>query len=886
MYHSLSIKETLEKLKTSSNGLSEEEAKKRIKQYGANELIKRKKISLLKIILNQFKDVFVGLLIFAVIVSVLFGDTTETIMIGVIIILNASIGAFQEYKAERALEALKKYMSPKAKVIRNNKLKVIDAKFLVPGDIVVIEEGDRVPADGRLIKVSELEIDESILTGESTPVKKNVSKVGIKTIVPERKNMVYSGTYVTKGRGIFVVSSTGQTTQVGKIAKMTYEIKEEVSPLKRKLSKFAKKLAIGIAVITMLIFLAETWRALQAGNLTTFNITSFFMISIALAVSAVPEGLPAVVTISLALGAKEMVKKKALIRKLSSVETLGSVDILCVDKTGTLTKNEMTITKIYTNGRRIEVSGIGYKPHGKFLYKGKEYKGKDLEKLLLAGALANNAKLVEEGGWKIIGDPTEGALIVAAKKYGLNYEYPEVIEFPFSSELRMMSTINKINGKEFMFSKGAVETILEKCSKILKNGMELPITKKDRERVLTVTEKFAHEALRVLAIAYKKGDSHKEENLTFLGLVGMIDPPREETFSAFKKCENAGVKTIMITGDHKITAMAIAKKIGILKKGKVITGEELKTIKEEELAEIIEEIDVFARVLPEQKLKIVRALKKKGHIVGMTGDGVNDAPALKEADIGIAVNSGTDVAKEASDLILLDDNYATIVAAIEKGREIYANIRKFSFFLLRSNFDGIAVVGTSALIGIPIPFTASMILWTNVATDGGPAISLAVDPPSDNLMNRPPRKISEGLLDGYWFMIIASFLSQYLSSLGVFLFGLYTTGNLAVARTMAFAQATLREMVVVWNCRSEKKGIFRLNPLSNKYLLLTVALSVIGTILIAITPYFAKFFGGAALTLNQLSISAGVAMLGVLIMPEWFYGKKLPNPLKWFKRLR
>ena len=878
MYHALSTKDTLKKLNTSIRGLSESEAKRRLEKFGFNELIKKKKINLLKIIYRQFSDVFVLLLIFAMIVSAIFSDVDDAILIGIIVILNSVIGTVQDYKAEKAVEALKSYLSPKAKVIRNGKLKTIDAKFLVPGDIVVIDEGDRIPADGRLLKAVELKIDESVLTGESTPVSKSVAKLPFKISITEMKDMVFSGTYIIRGRGIFVVTETGSKTQIGKIAKMTAEIREGKSPLKKRLGRFAKKLALAIIVITLAIFFVEVLRAIIAGDLTLFNVVSFFMIAIALAVSAVPEGLPAAVTIALSLGAKDMVKRKALIRKLSSVETLGSVDILCVDKTGTLTKGEMTITKIWVNNKEIDVTGTGYEPNGKFLYKKKEYKGKDIESLLLAGSLANDSQLEYEGKWRVIGDPTEGSIIVAAKKYGLDYNYKRIKEFPFSSERMMMSSVNIVKGKKYMFTKGAVEVILEKSKKILKDGKEIKLTKEDKQKILRMNKKFADNALRVLAIGYKKLNNYKEKDFTFIGLVGMIDPPREETYSAYKKCTAAGIKTVMITGDHKLTAVAIAKQIGIYKGGKVLTGDELSTIKDGELDKIIEDVEVFARVLPEQKLKIVKSLQRKNHIVGMTGDGVNDAPALKQADIGIAVNSGTDVAKEASDMILLDDNYATIVSAVEKGREVYANIRKFSFFLMRCNFDEVAIVATFSIVGMPIPFTAPMILWENLVTDGGPAISLAVDPMNDNLMDKPPRKLSESLLKGYWPMIIVSFISQYFSSFILFLIALWMTGwNLAVSRTMVFTEATIRELVVVWNSRSETKGIFRLNPLSNKWLFLSVITSALGTVFVVAIPSVIIAFGGAPLTLAQWLISLAFSSIGIIVMPELFYGKKLPK---------
>ncbi len=875
MYHSLTVEEVLRKLKTSRDGLTQKEAKRRLKEYGYNEITKRKRISILKLLLAQILDVFVLLLIFAIVISLFFGEVTDAIAIAAIVVLNVTIGFFQEHKAEKALEALKRYLSPKARVIRDGKTLLIDARYLVPGDVVLLEEGDRVPADGRLIEAYELKVDESLLTGESTPVSKFVKKLPIDVGIPERKNMVFAGTYVVRGRALFVVTATGAATEIGKIAKLTEEIKEEAPPLKKKLARFAKKIAYLIAVIILVIFLAEVVRAIQTGGLTVSNLIKFFMVSIALAVSAVPEGLPAVVTITLSLGAKEMVKRNALIRKLASVETLGSVDVICVDKTGTITKGEMTVKKIYVDGKTIEVTGVGYTPEGKFLHRGKEHRGKDLELLLLAGALANNAKLILDTKWKIFGDPTEGALIVAAKKYGIRYDYKRLKEYPFSSERRMMSTINLVNGKKMMFTKGAVEVILEKCNRILKDGKVVKLKDVDKKKIMRMNNRFARQALRVLAIAYKEAKDEEEKNFVFLGLVGMLDPPRPEVKEALKKCEKAGIKTIMITGDHKLTAVAIAKEVGIWKGGKVLTGDELARLSEEELEKMIDDVEVFARVLPIQKLKIVKALKKRNHIVAMTGDGVNDAPALKQADIGIAVGSGTDVAKEASDMILLDDNYATIVAAVEKGRQIYDNIRKFAFFLMRSNFDEIAVVGTFGVLGFPLPFTPAMILWQNLITDGPPALSLAVDPELDDVMNKPPRPPQEGILHGRGLQILVSFISQYLSTTLVFFFAWAAFGSITVARTMAFVQSCTRELVIVWNCRSEKKGIFRLNPLTNKYLLASVVISLVLLTFVVQTPMLAVYLGATPLNLKQWLISMAVAWSGALIMPELFYGKRI-----------
>ena len=879
MWYDKTIDEVLKELKTSRQGLSQTEAIKRLQKYGPNEIVKPKKVSPLLILLNQFRDIFVIILIIAMILSVFFGERADALAIALIVILNAVIGFVQEYKAEKSMEALKKYLSLKAKVIRNGEIIEIDAKELVPGDIVILEEGVKIPADGRLIEANELKVNEAVLTGESVPISKTARVIKKVVRIPEMKNMVFAGTFVTRGRGLFVVTSTGRLTEIGKIAKATQEIKDVEPPLKIKLKRFAKKLAYAIIAIVAIIFLIETIRAVQTNGLTLTSLVRFFMISVALAVSAVPEGLPAVVTISLSLGAREMAKRNVLVRKLASVETLGSVDVLCVDKTGTLTKGEMTVRKIFVNGKVIDVSGVGYEPKGEFKYRNRVYFGPDLKFILTAGALASNARLAyDDGKYKIIGDTTEGALVVAAKKANLDYsKFPRLKEFPFSSERKMMSTINVYNNRKFMFTKGAFEVVIEKCSKVYKDGRTYPLIEKEKKRLTEINDKFAKNALRVLAIAYKEiKKDEKEDNLVFLGLVGIIDPPRDGVKKAFQRCLRAGVKTVMITGDHKLTAEAIAKEIGILNGGKVLTGKEVEKMSDEELEKVVDEVCVFSRILPIQKLRIVKALKKKGHVVAMTGDGVNDAPALKSADIGIAVGSGTDVAKEASDMILLDDNYVSIVKAIEKGREIYSNIRKFAFFLMRSNFDEVFLIGTFAVLGMPLPLTAPMILWQNLVTDGGPALALSVDPPTEDLMAKPPRPLNEGILHGRMAQILVSFLSQYFSSLIVFLIGMSMAG-LATARTMVFVQATLRELVVVWNCRSEKKGIFRLNPLTNPYLIVAVAISALATVLLTTYSPLMALFQTTPLTLKQWSISLAFALSGVLIVPELFYNKEIKH---------
>jgi Ca2+-transporting ATPase len=901
-WHALDPKEAMEKLKTSEKGLSQEEAKKRLQEYGYNELKERKRISALEIFLNQFKDIFVIMLLIAVLISVGIGwyeikakpETSfleayaDAIAIGGIVVLNAIVGFTQEYRSEKALEAMKKLTAPKARVIRDGKEIIIDAKEVVPGDILVLEAGDRIAADGILLETAELEVNEAILTGESTPVRKKVGKVKPDTPVAERKNCVFMATHVTYGRGKALVTSTGMKTEFGKIAEKVQEIEEEETPLKKKLDDFAKKLGKFIIVICIIIFALELYEVFfvlkvnKIGEIIS-NTIDAFMTSVALAVSAVPEGLPAVVTVTLALGARELAKRNAIIRRLSSAETLGAVTVICSDKTGTLTKGEMTVRKIYVNDKIVEVTGVGYEGKGEFLLDGKKFDPKNIELLLRIGCLCNNASY---DGKTIMGDPTEGALIVAAAKAGmkkedLENEFKRIHEIPFSSERKRMTTVHLIDKKKFAYVKGAPEIILERCDYIWKDGKIEKLEKKEKEKILKVNEEMASQALRVLGFAFKElpekfEDETAEKGLVFVGLMGMIDPPREEAKEANKKCQEAGIKTIMITGDHKLTAVAIAKEIGMLD-GKVLTGEELDKLSDEEFEKIVEEVRVYARVSPEHKLRIVRALKKKGHIVAMTGDGVNDAPALKQADIGIAMGiTGTDVTKEASDMILADDNFATIVKAVEGGRGIYDNIRKFVFFLLRCNFDELGIIGIFALLGLPLPLNAAMILWINLVTDGAPAIALSMDPPEEDLMKRKPRDPKEGILHGRFAQLLASFITQFFGTAFIFCLSYYVWKEpLKEAMTMAFMQATFQELFTVWNCRSEKRSVFRYSPLTNKYLVIAVISSFALTLMLCYVPVFQVMFGTVPLTIQDLILVWGIGSLGLFILPEVFYGKKV-----------
>ncbi len=892
-WHSKNSEQVLSELKVDHHGLESGEVKRRLEEYGYNELKEKKRVTPLQIFLNQFKDVFVIMLLAATVISFLIGEIPDAITIAVIVILNSVVGFIQEYRSEKAMEAMQKLTAPKARVIRDGNETMVDAKEIVPGDIVLLEAGDRVPADGRLIETVDLKADEAILTGESTDVTKNLCVLEDGAPIADRKNSVFMATHMTYGRGKAVITATGMKTEFGKIAELVQTMEVEESPLKQKLESFAKKLGIMIVALTALIFVLELYEifilgVVESGGVIA-SVLDAFEVSIALAVSAVPEGLPAIVTVSLALGARELAKRNAILRKLSSAETLGATTVICSDKTGTLTKGEMTVRKIHVNGEIFDVTGAGYEPKGEFLLDGTPINPQqrpELEILLRASALNANAHY---DGKSVMGDTTEGALIVAAAKAGITRKgaeekHPRVHEVPFTSERKRMTTVHKTpEGKLIAYVKGAPEMILERSSSILKDGKVKKLTVEERKNILAINANMANDALRVLGIAYQEespetdieacDDEDLESNLVFIGLAGMIDPPRPEAKEANARCREAGIKTVMITGDHKLTAVAIAKELGMLNSEKVLTGVELDAIGDEDFVKVVEEVSVYARVSPEHKLRIVKALKQKGEIVAMTGDGVNDAPALKQADIGVAMGiTGTDVTREAADMVLADDNFATIVNAVEGGRSIYDNIRKFSFFLLRSNFDELLVIGSFALLGLELPLSAGMILWINLVTDGGPALALSMDPPEDDVMQRPPRNPKEGILYGRIASILVTFVTQFLGTGVIFFLAYYVWGRpLHEAQAMAFVQATLQELVIVWNCRSETKGAFKLSFTSNKFLLFAVVLSAVLTVII---PY-TGLFDTAPLQLTDWLLVLPFSFSGFLLLPEIFYGRKV-----------
>jgi Ca2+-transporting ATPase len=898
-WHAKSREEALQLLDTTVDGLSSEEAARRRDEYGPNELKEAARAKTLDLFFDQFKDIFVVMLLMATIIT-FYVDFTEkeipvdAITIAIIVLLNAVIGFVQEYRSEKAIEAMRKLTTPKASVIRDGKGSMISAKEVVPGDIIRLEAGDRVVADARLMKAIELRMDESVLTGESTPVEKTVGALGENIPVGDRSNMIFMATHATYGRGMALVTSTGMSTEFGKIAGIVQAIEPPETPLKLKLEDFAKKLGILVVIASFAVFILEVINPARPGSVLENLLTA-----VALAVSAVPEGLPAIVTVTLALGARELAKRNAIIRRLSSAETLGATTVICSDKTGTLTKGEMTVRRIYVDEEMIEVTGVGYEAKGKFMLGNHKIdpKGRpDLILLLTGFALCTNA--LYEGG-NIVGDITEGALVVASAKAGLvkeelEKEYARIHEIPFTSERKYMITLHDApGGKILAFMKGAPEVVLRKCTRVLKDGRTLQLSEEEKQSILKVNEGMANEALRLLAVAYKDmgtGDfvppdmkGRVEGEFIFIGLAGMIDPPRPEAKEANERCRRAGIETIMITGDHELTAVAVARELGMMSGADIsLTGEELDCLSDAEFEGIVENVAVYARVSPEHKLRIVRALKQRENIVAMTGDGVNDAPALKQSDIGVAMGiTGTDVTKEAADMVLADDNFATIVKAVEGGRTIYDNIRKFSFYLLRCNFDELLVIGTFALLGLELPLTAGMILWLNLMTDGAPAIALSQDPPVEGIMERPPRKAMEGILAGRLAAILASLVLQFLGTAVLFYLAYYVWGEpLEEARALAFMQATMQELVVIWNCRSETKNAFKVGFTNNRYLLLAVLFSAAITVTIPYTGtlFGIQLFGTAPLALQDWAIVIPISLSGFLLMPEIFHNRRI---LRW-----
>ncbi|HWR08421.1 calcium-translocating P-type ATPase, SERCA-type [Sporomusa sp.] len=863
------------------DGLSSAEVKIRLDKFGFNELAEKEKVAWWKRFLAQFQDFMVLVLLGATLISALLGEYADAVTILIIVLMNAILGFVQEYRAEQSLSALKKLASPTARVVRNSMVQQIPARELVPGDILVLEAGDKLAADGRLIDVHNMEVEEAALTGESMPVRK-VADRSFNEDAPlgDRKNMVYAGTSIVRGRGKAVVCASGMATEVGHIAGMIQETAEESTPLERRLDHLGRLLVWGCLAICLIVVIT--------GVAKGESLFLMCMAGISLAVAAIPEGLPAIVTVALALGVQRMIKQRAIIRKLPAVETLGCTTVICSDKTGTLTQNAMTVRQLFTDDKKYEITGTGYDIKGNILFNQQSVNNsvdKTLHYCLTIGVLCNNSTLKQnniaitgiwrnktETGWSVEGDPTEGAIIVAAAKADiwqaeLEKSQKRVGEIPFESERRRMSVVYRdTNNNNILYVKGAPDTILELCRYYHTAAGPTSMTNDHIAKVNNSIEHMASEALRVLAVAYRRltpsqaqnPDESIETDLVFAGLIGMIDPPREEAKSSIALCREAGIKTIMITGDHKNTAVAIAQELQIYREGqhKALTGRELDAMSEGELDAIVNKVTVYARVSPAHKLRIVRALKRQGHIVAMTGDGVNDAPAIKEADIGIAMGiSGTDVTKEASAMVLADDNFATIVAAVEEGRGIYDNIRKFIRYLLSCNIGEVLTMFLAALLGLPMPLLPVQILWVNLVTDGLPAMALGVDPNNSNIMKRPPRHPGESVFSrGLSRKIMGRGIQIGLSTLFVFSVVYYLQNDLALARTAAFATLVYCQMFHVFDCRSETATIFELKFTSNKYLLAAVTFSTVMQLSVMYIPFLSAIFSTVPLSLGNWAL--------------------------------
>jgi len=872
-WHTMEIDETMKQLNTESTGLSQEEAQKRLQQYGTNELQKEKGTSAIKLFIEQFEDLLIVILLIATGLSIYLGEITDAIVIIAIVLACAILGFVEEFRSEKALEALKKMTAPTAMALRDGKEVKVQTSELVPGDIVLLYTGDKIPADSRLLESFNLKVDEASLTGESSPVTKDVTPLPEETPINDRRDIVFTGTVVVYGRGKAVVTSTGMTTEFGKIAKMVQVTEEEETPLEKRMASVGKLIGIlSIAVCLVVAFI---------GIIEGRNILDMILWGISLAVAAVPEALPAVVTGALALGMYRMAKVNTIVRRLPAVETLGCTSVICSDKTGTMTKGEMTVQRIYVNDQAIKVSGVGYEPEGDFLLEDKKVEPTDenLRTLLKIAVLCNDSKLEKETEterWKIKGDPTEGALVVTAAKAGLwkeelEQEAPRIGEIPFSSERKRMTTVHLVSGqKKVAFMKGAPEIVLDKCTKVYADSKVRKMTAEDKTEILQVTEAMAMQALRNLGFAFRElpesvttFDDKIEKDMTFVGVMGMIDPPREEVKDAIYLCKKAGIRVVMVTGDHRLTAVAVAEELNLLSEneleGKVLTGEEMDKISDDQLGEMVENVVIYARVSPEHKMRIVKAWKSKQQVVAMTGDGVNDAPALKMADIGVSMGiTGTEVTKEASDMVLTDDNFASIVKAVKEGREIYGNIKKYLTYLLRCNVMEILVMFI-AMIGVPylagtheveagsvVALTAIQLLWVNLTTDGLPAIALGVDPGDPDLMERKPRDPNESVwtTDVKLYLILTPILMTALLLYGYFMYQPWLgPAQLLEARTQLLTAMILMELANAISARSLKYPVFKVGIFKNKFLWYAVLSSFGLQLLVLYTPGLQSLFG-------------------------------------------
>ncbi|PEJ60274.1 calcium-translocating P-type ATPase, SERCA-type [Bacillus sp. AFS002410] len=869
-----------------SSGLTDEEVRQRRATFGTNELKESEKTSKLVLFLNQFNDFMVFVLLGATIISIFLKEVVDAVAILAIVLINGILGYFQEAKAERSLEALKELAAPQVNVLRNGQFVKLPSRDLVVGDIIKFSSGDRIGADIRIIEASSLYIEESALTGESVPVQKRFESIQLDDIgIGDQDNMGFMGTLVTRGNGKGVVVSTGMKTAMGQIANLLQNTETIVTPLQRRLEQLGKILIVLALFLTALVVFIGVYQ----GN----ELYHMFLAGVSLAVAAIPEGLPAIVTVALSLGVQRMIKKKAIVRKLQAVETLGCASVICSDKTGTMTENKMTVTNIWSGGSSYEVTGNGYAINGEFTSKERTINptlNKQLFQTLVFGSICSDAELIQKKKEIVLdGDPTEGALVVAGYKAGIDREYinsnfTRVHEVPFDSTRKMMTVVVKNRtGEQFVITKGAPDVLLSKCNTILWHEREEQLNTFRQNAVESTIEAYANNALRTIAIAFKPlkatiiDERELENNLTFIGLQGMIDPPRAEVAQAVQECKEAGIKTIMITGDHKLTASSIARKLGILRdNGRVVEGKELDALSIEQIQEFVEDASVFARVSPEHKLKIVKALQANGHIVAMTGDGVNDAPAIKAADIGISMGiTGTDVAKEASSLVLLDDNFATIKSAITEGRNIYSNIRKFIRYLLASNVGEILVMLFAMLLALPLPLVPVQILWVNLVTDGLPAMALGVDSAEDDVMKRSPRSLSEGIFARGlgWKIISRGFLIGFVTLLAFIISYNQHPNQLEYAQTVAFSTLVLAQLIHVFDCRSER-SIFHRNVFGNLYLIGAVIISMLLMLVVIYYPPLQPIFKTIPIVGRDWFLIGGLSSIPTFMLAGALFTKK------------
>lgn len=873
-WHTAGVDAAFDALGSGEDGLSSREARARLESYGPNEIRATRRVSGWRILAAQFQNVLIVILLAATGLSFFLGHSTESVVIAVIVLFAVALGFVQEFRAERAIEALRELAAPVATVVRDGREGPVPTRDLVPGDVVLLHPGDRVPADARMVESANLMVDEAPLTGESLPVAKHAEPLADADLaVADRTNIVHAGTAVTHGRGRAVVVTTGMRTEFGRIAQLLEGVEAGRTPLQKNLDRVGAVLARAALAIVLVIVVLGLLRGQPWLEMLLFGI--------ALAVAVVPEALPAVVTISLAIGVQRMARRHALIRRLPAVETLGSTSVICSDKTGTLTRNEMTVRRVWAAGRTWEVGGSGYEPAGDYSVDGAATApSPELTALLAAAVLASDARLQQsQDGWRIAGDPTEGALVVAAAKAGLDREAleasaPRTQEIPFTSETKRMTTLHVAQGRTTGFTKGAPEAVLGDCTGLRTAEGVVPLDEATRERVAEVARAFAADALRVLAVAERPDATlaTARHGMTLLGLAGMIDPPRPEARAAIEVCERAGIRPVMITGDHPVTAAAVARELGLLRHGRVAVGAELDAMDDARLIEEVPSIDVYARVSPAHKLRVVSALQAREHIVAMTGDGVNDAPALKKADIGVAMGqTGTDVTKEAADMTLTDDNFASIVAAVEEGRGVYDNIKKYLMYLLSANIGEVGLMVGAVLAGLPLPLSAVQILYVNLATDGLPALALAVDPPEGDLMARHPRHPRTGIFTRPVITLMAAGGAWSTAvNLGLFAWVLSTGRGLREAMGMVFVSLVLIEFLKAYNFRSDRHSVFD-RPFANRWLNLALLWEAALLCAIIYLPVLQGPFGTFGLSVTDWLVVVGLSatLVPVLELVKW-----------------